>query len=429
MRKNKKVPPKFKPIAAKVLLFIILVCFYLLVVNKWFIKGSFYSEYGADYLAYWSAGKIADQYGYTEIYNLDKLETEQVQALESLGIPLETEDSSFSILPVAYFSVFVVPFQILSKMDLVRGYWLWTVLNFILMTGYLLYFLRSVFPEKDLFQKGLLLIVPILFSYTVISNFAIGQVEVLLVICAGEFIRNALNKKPFISGLWLGGMLIKPQVLILILPIILIMRNWKVFKGFLVTSAVLLGASFILSGFEGTKALINLWTVYSEGLSTGHPEAMINWRMVGLNLNQIFNIRLGWVITTVGIALTALALYFLVRRTPPLGSAAWVMTMLGIFSATLAITWHAHHHMGMVLIPFLLYASLKKLIPDNVFASWWLVTNIVWILVVITNGLVNIYLGLDISEYIDFAVAFSGFAVNLFLLLVMVKTKKSMISK
>ena len=34
----------------------------ILIIIKF--NGSFYSYYGADYLAYWSAGKIADQKGY-----------------------------------------------------------------------------------------------------------------------------------------------------------------------------------------------------------------------------------------------------------------------------------------------------------------------------------------------------------------------------
>ena len=40
----------------------------------------------------------------------------------------------------------------------------------------------------------------------------------------GEFIRSSLNKKPVLSGIWLAGLLLKPQLLILIVPIILLMR-------------------------------------------------------------------------------------------------------------------------------------------------------------------------------------------------------------
>jgi len=400
-----KLSLNFKHINWKIPILVVIVCFNLIFIIVWVVNGSFFSIYGRDYLAYWSAGKIADQKGYSKIYDLNNLRSVQTQELESLGVLSKTDESSTLVIPVPYFSFFVLPFQILSKIDLVNGYWLWTILNLIILIGYLVFFMRKLLPENGTKVNYLKLLIPILISYPVIHNLIFGQVNVLLLVCAGEFIRNAVRKKSILSGLWLGGLLVKPQLLILIIPIILIMRNWKVLMGFVASSGIILVTSLILSGSAGIKALINLWTRYSVSIATNSPEVMINWRMVGVNLNNLLNTSLGWVIIGLGMVLTILALYFLIKQNPPLGSPSWVITMLGVFSATLAITWHAHQHMAMVLIPFLVYASLHKLLPEKILFSWAIVTPVVWIGMAIGG-----------ASFTGLAVAFSGFALNLVIL-------------
>ena len=404
-----KLSLNYRRINWKILIFIISASISIILIIYVFIYGSFLSTYGVDYFAYWSTGKIADQKGYSEIYDLNYLRSVQTQELESLGVLSITDDSSTWIITAAYLSFFILPFQFLSKIDLVYGYWLWTILNLIILVGYLVFFMRRILPESGSIVNGLKLLIPILISFPVLSSIFNGQVNVLLLVCAGEFIRNAVRKKSILSGLWLGGLLVKPPSLILIIPIILILRNWKVLMGFVASSGIILLTSFILSGSAGIKAMINLWigSGSSVGISTSNPQAMINWRMVGLNLNNLLNTSLGWVITSLGMVLTVLALFFLIKQIPPLGSPSWVITMLGAFSATLAITWHAHQHMSMVLIPFLVYASLNKLLPEKTIFSWAIVTQVVLFGMAIVGTSTNNSV---------MVVAFSGFALNLVIL-------------
>ena len=408
-----KLSLNYRRINWKILIFIISASISIILIIYVFIYGSFLSTYGVDYFAYWSTGKIADQKGYSEIYDLNYLRSVQTQELESLGVLSITDDSSTWIITAAYLSFFILPFQFLSKIDLVYGYWLWTILNLIILVGYLVFFMRRILPESGSIVNGLKLLIPILISYPVFINIIMGQAEVLLLVCAGEFIRNAFRKKSILSGLWLGGLLVKPQLLILIIPIILIMRNWKVLMGFVASSGMILVTSFMLSGSAGIKALINLWIGYTGGIATGAPEAMINWRMVGLNLNNLLDTSLGWVITGLGMLLTILALYFMIKQIPPFGSPSWVITMLGVFSATLAITWHAHQHIAMVLIPFLVYASQYKLLPEKILFLWSIVTPIVWSGMAIGVVFTRNFMNMNILDYVGMVVAFSGFALNL----------------
>ena len=331
--------------------------------------------------------------------DLENMRSFQLQALNALNSFTKEDISSFSPLPVAILSFFVLPFQALSNINFEFSYWIGTILNLVVLIGYLVFFLRNTNPGSDARVPGLKLLMLMLISFPVFKNIIEGQVNVFLLVCIGEFIRNAVRKKPVLSGVWLGGLLLKPQVLILIIPILLIMRHWKVLIGFAVSSSVILLSSIILSGFAGMQALINLLTKYSAGIASNTPGAMINWRMVGVNLNLLLNTTLGWVITGLGIILTLLAVYWLVKHCAPYGSSGWVVTMLGVFAGTLAITWHSHYHMAMVLIPFLIYVSANKLLPEKIPFLWVSLTPIAWFGMVILSLIFLILTKINIFEF------------------------------
>ena len=402
----------------KNLILFAIICFYFV----YFVGAFVYGTFGEDYLAFWSVGKIADERGYSQIYDLNNIRSVQTKELQALGLITNADDSSIPLFPVPYFSFFVLPFQLLSRIDLVYSFWTWTIINLVILIGYVVFFLRRTNPGSDTKISGLKLLILMLISWPVFFNMACGQIEVFLLVCAGEFIRYAFSKKPVLSGIWLGGLLLKPQLLIIIVPIFLIMRNWKVLMGFIVSSGIILMTSLLLSGFAGMKALINLLTKFSDSVATAAPGIMINWRMVGVNVNALMNTSFGWVITGLGMVLTILAVYFLIKHNPPYGSSKWVMTMLGVFSATLAITWHSHYHMAMVLIPFLIYASLYKLLPEKILFLWGIVTPAAWFGTVIVGLFVMYFANIYFPTYPWIVAAFSGFILNLVILISTIKS-------
>ena len=281
-------------------------------------------------------------------------------------------------LPLAYFPVFIIPFQFLSRVSVESGYIIWTILNLALLVSYLIFFLRKTTPTGTTDALNLKFLIPFIISYAVFNNITNGQVEVFVLICAGEFIRQATYKKPVLSGLWLGGLLLKPPLLILIIPIFIFLRYWKVLLGFFASSGIIMVTSLVLSGQNGMHALINIWTKVTGAEAPSLPELMINWRMVGVNLDQLFTVSFGWIIAISGMILTTILVFYMVRHIPPYGSHLWVMTILGVLTATLAITWHSHYHMAMVMIPFLIYALVHKLLPEKNILSWSYITSLVY---------------------------------------------------
>jgi len=249
-------------------------------------------------------------------------------------------------------------------------------------------------------------------SFPLIVNFTEGQVEVFLVVCLGEFLRCAQNRKPLPSGLWLGGLLLKPQLLIIIIPILFFQRNWKVLTGFFMSSALIVGSSLLLAGSKGIISLVNLWFKYGEGIASNSPERMINWRMIAVNLDSLF----GWALAIVGIVFTFLVVFFMARRKIALGSPEWVMVMLGIFSATLAITWHSHFHMAAVLIPFLIYCSLSQMLNQKVVLFWSVSTPVILLVVTVIAVILFLISDIKIPDFGGILLGTSGFLSNFVIL-------------
>ena len=392
----------------------VIACFYLVLIGTWAKEGNYY---GADYLGYWSVGRVANAKGYSEIYDSTALKIVQAQELIKLGIIKNIEDPSLSQLPGSpYLSFYDLIFQPFSKFDLITSYWLWTIFNLVILVGYLVFFTRKLIPESNSAVSGLNLVLLMLLSFPVIHTLSNGQVEVLLLICVGEFIRYAVNKKPFPAGLWLGGMLLKPQLLILIIPAILIFRNWKTLLGFITSSGIIFGISLLVSGFNGMLTLFKLWTGFTASNPLLNPGSMINWRMIGNNLNTLFNTSYGWIITAIGMALTILVVFLLFKHKPIFGTPQWMIIMMGLFSATLALIWHVHYHTALVLIPFLIYASIKKLLPERIIFLWAAVTPIVWLCFGLMGTFLNSFMKTGILGYQGWVTSFSGFVLNLIIL-------------
>jgi hypothetical protein len=188
-------------------------------------------------------------------------------------------------------------------------------------------------------------------------------------ICAGEFIRNSPSKKAFIAGLWLGGWLLKPQLLIIILPLLIISRSFKVLKGFMLSSLLILATSFLMVGKHGFINLKDIILGSSSGGATSASEAMTNWRMLGTHIAYLTSQIPGDIIMIAGSLITAgVAIYVFRKKISDPNQL--MIASLGIFAATCAATWHAHLHMSIILIPPMLYLSIKYRLYQRLFILW-----------------------------------------------------------
>lgn len=339
-----------------------LVTYYVIWFLVPLLYHGFFVSLASDYLALWSAGHIANQEGFAQAYRIEALRRVQ----EPLVPNPDPQNLSFSPIPAPYLPVFLLPALFLAYLPPQASFWLWTLLNLGALVGYFIFYAR----RSKLFPNAWRPFLFSLCSLPVFSNFFWGQLNVWLVIFSGEFLWNIQQKRPFQAGLWLAGLLLKPQTLILVLLLLFFWQEWKTLAGFFIAGAGLFALSALLLGREGIRNFIHLarfWGREGDALVAINPSNMMNWRMVATHLAGI-DARLGWGIALFGTLVTLwIALRGLLK--PP-ALDAFPHVLLRIFVATLLVTWHAHYHMAMILLPQLWIGLAKEHLPFRRLLGW-----------------------------------------------------------
>jgi hypothetical protein len=242
------------------------------------------------------------------------------------------------------------------------------------------------------------------------------QVNVWLLICGGEFIRAIIDGEPFKAGLWLGGWLLKPQLLILIIPFLLLSRSVKIFTGFISTTIVAIVVSLALIGFEGFLKLFSVVMDSATGFGS-NPYYMVNWRMLGSHIAIYSNKTIGLIIVTLGTIVTLYLTYLIFKEKLPFELPKIIISLLGIFAATCAVTWHAHLHIAVILIPPMIYLLMINHIDRKLFLIWIFAPGFIFFLSQITNLLIY-FLELPINRnlFTAFSKGFPGLVMNLMIL-------------
>lgn len=339
-----------------------LLTFYVTLIGMEVARNNLFQWIGADYLAFWSAGYIANRHGYAAVYDLVLMKAVQT----SVVVPPDPSLVFVNPVQFIFLPVFVLPFQLLAMVPIRWSFLIWTLLYLGIFSSYLRFFLRSVAPGS---REGYLLPM-LLLSYPAALNLMYGQMSFFLAICIGEFLRHRMVGRPFWAGIWLGGMLLKPQTLILILPAMVLQRMWKALLGFTLAASLLIAISLGLTGVQGFSRLVNLWIGSGSGGPGFNPERMTNWRMVGIYLSQWIPSTPAWALAFIGIALTLGGGLLLWRRPLLPDRPSFAVAVLGTLAATAAISWHTYIHMLVMLIPPLAYLHAKGELPERILAAW-----------------------------------------------------------
>lgn len=388
------------------LLLTAILTFYIVQIGYFLINGQVCDDYGFDYCAYWSIGKIIRTEGISNIYNLDLITNLENEIYPQASIP----SINFTPPYAPYVPLFMIPFAFLSFLNLPTSYLLWTGINLIGFIIYLKFFIKEIIRDN----KSSNYLFLIFLTLPLFITFQEGQLNILLAVSAGEFIRSIINDKPFKAGLWLGGWLLKPQILILILPFLLIQRLYESLAGFTTSAAMILGLSFFLIGYESVLEMVEIFLNLGGGGLGSNPYVMMNWRMLGTHIGSITSSTIGYIMIILGTLITGCVPLFVFKKRMTPDSTSFVTAILGVFAATCAITWHAHLHMSIILIPPIIYLQLKGQFNKRLFLSWVLVPPLalfVGYLIVILIQLAN--LPVHTNQTIFFAKGFSIFIFNL----------------
>ena len=146
-----------------------------------------------------------------------------------------------------------------------------------------------------------------------------GNVVAFLILAAAGSWRLALANRPYLAGAVLGAFAAKPQLAVLIIPVLLLGGQWRIACGAIASGAIVAIASAISLGIDGLKA----WFALTKLVSSFHDQRFLS-----------FGHLLGptWLEVPV-LALVAVAALLIAFRTRALG--ATVSIPVGIIGSVL----------------------------------------------------------------------------------------------
>lgn len=338
---------------------------------------------GVDWRGFMASAEIVRDHGFGAVYDLGL----QVRYQEPLYRMSSTAAySPLDVSPVAYLPIFVLAFLPMLLFDPVVSFVLWVLINGLVLCLYL----RRLVKVAGHFEAPALWLQCALCLPAFLTLF-VGQVNVWLLVFFGEAIIAFRRGKDLQGGIWLSGLVLKPQLLILIAPGLILGKKWKGAIGLASASIVILIISTLLAGSEGMLALARLILNFatSEGLRSNFPESMMNWRALALNIDSILGNQAGMWIAIPGLALSALGglgLWWATRNKTSIPIEAWA----GTFAATSSVAWHSHLHTGLAFLAplILLWARLpqaRTLLRMWLYVPAGLFLGIVWMLTPIAN--------------------------------------------
>jgi len=233
---------------------------------------------GADFIHFYSAGRIAQIHGPSQVYDLalqHDIEEQQV------GFPLAQEQ----VLPYNHLPFLIPILQIIISPDYIRSFYRWVmlmVLIYVLGLILLSHLLEAAGMERRfvlIAKVGGLLFLPLFFS---LMN---GQDTAILFLGATIWMYGLISGKPILAGIGLSLTTIRPHIaLLLSLPMLFHQR--KIFLGFLLGSGALAILSVSILGIQGTRGFIEILVLSAEGTWYGMKQnAMFN--LIGLLMRTI----------------------------------------------------------------------------------------------------------------------------------------------
>jgi hypothetical protein len=349
-----------------------------------FRTGYFCRYPATDFRGYYASAQIAWQQGFARVYD------QPTQDAYQSRLPFRCLDGTYSdpLLRVSmpYLPAFAALLLPLPALEFTTSYLFWTLLSLLVLVFYSWYFVHSLTGAvngRKLFQWMICL--------PLFANLALGQMNVFLVVCLGEFTLALIRGKELRGGFWLAGMLLKPHSLILFLPGLVVARRWKVLAGFLSSAVLLMAGSYLLAGRQGIEGMFEMIVQFASPEFTTAP-TMMNWRALALNMQAFSPAWLAWGIALAGMLLAAV-LCLMMWRSLAQGSAHGarpsgnnrqeaaltktgsnalpvVFLVLATYAACASIAWHSHFYMLLPVIPLLIYLDCRNKVPTGLVALW-----------------------------------------------------------
>lgn len=233
---------------------------------------------GADFIHFYSAGRIAQARGASQVYNL---ELQQDIEEEQVGFTL----APGQVLPFNHLPFIIPLLQTVMTENYVLSFHRWNLIMIVLY-GLAIGICSWILHQSGIDRKSIglsaiggFLFLPLFFS---IMN---GQDNALVFLGTAIWVYGLFSKKFLLAGIGLGLTTVRPHIaLVLALP--MLFHNRKVFLGFLFSAGALALVSVAVIGLNGVQDFIRVLFVTAGGKWYGiNQDAMVN--LIGLLMRSL----------------------------------------------------------------------------------------------------------------------------------------------
>jgi len=327
---------------------VLLIAGFVLLVASYTLLMAYYVQMpgkleGADFLTYYSVGRVARADGLSRVYDLD---LEAAAQAETAGVPLGT----LQILPPNHPPFLYPLLGLLAGLDYRGAYFGYVLLLVILVAAGLPGLYRALrengWPRAPVWVVlvGVLLFEPFFFSVLK------GQDSAVLLLGGLLWFSGLARNDDRLAGLGLSLTLIRPQIAILLAAPFLFRRR-KVFWWFCVGALALGAYSLFQAGWTGAKDYLHILIISAGGTGYGLAEAaMFNFTGLVLRLAPRLDLglvhALGWGLFAA--ALVSLCVLWGFSKTIHYRHIVLAVT-LSLFAAP-----HLHYHdLAMLVVPLI----------------------------------------------------------------------------
>jgi Glycosyltransferase family 87 len=210
---------------------------------------------GGDFAVFYAEGQIALKYPHSQLYNTELQDKEYASIV---GAQISS--------PFPYAPWFTLPLELIARLPYLAAFLVWTSLSLISLFLAHKLLAGSLDLPSDWYNVGFLacLAFPPYLFYSLLN----GQPTAfaLLILTASYVLIQRRYK--LLGGIVLSLLTYKPTLLLLVGPMLLFTRQWRVLIGLAIGSAMLALISLGWAGFEGCAGFLKILLLYSQVLNS-----------------------------------------------------------------------------------------------------------------------------------------------------------------